>query len=373
MSSRFTNRAVDYRFRILYALGMVFIVAGHLGDGGVPLLYNWFPPYSFHLGLFAFCSGYFYKEVSEEHVFRYCVKKVKHLLIPLYLWNLFYALLIMVMKKWSFTIGTEVTLYKLVIAPLNNGHQFIYNMGGWFVAPLFMIQVFNVSARWLLRKVRLGGKEHILFLTYLLLGMAGIQLTIAGYGLHRGLPFIRTLFLLPFFGAGQYYKKVLERRDNLSNTVYFLVRFSIQLIIAIVYKRIPEYTPSWCNDFYDGPIMPYLVGFTGIAFWLRVARILEPAIGESRMVSLVANNTFSIMINQFLGFMVLKGIFAVFQELGMLSGFDVNLFKTDIWYVYLPGGVAHSLALYLFAGILLPILMQQCIDGMKGIFMKKLK
>lgn len=56
---------IDYRFKILYAIGMVIIVAGHCWNGGISLFYEWFPPYAFHLPLFAFASGYFYKNSHE--------------------------------------------------------------------------------------------------------------------------------------------------------------------------------------------------------------------------------------------------------------------------------------------------------------------
>lgn len=365
------TRAIDYRFKILYALGMVFVVAGHGGNGGISLLYDWFPPYSFHLGLFAFCSGYFYNEESENNIAEYCKKKVKRLLVPLYAWNCFYALLIMIMQRWGFTIGAPITLSKLLLKPISNGHQFVYNMGGWFVVPLFMIQVFTVSIRRLFWKINSQYKEHLLILLYILLGIAGIQLANSGYGTDWGLVLVRMLFFCPFFGAGFYYKKVLEKWDNLSNTAYFLAILIIQLAVIVIYGKAPEYTPSWCNNFTDGPILPFLVGFLAIALWLRIARILEPAIGKSKTVSLIADNTFSIMINQFLGFMLVKLVFAVFQKLGIISGFDMNLFKSNIWYYYIPGGVRHAFFIYLLAGISVPICMQRFVDYIKANLFKK--
>lgn len=57
---------IDYRFKIMYALGMIFIVSGHCGGGGLSLAYEFLAVYGFHLALFMFCSGYFYKTVSEK-------------------------------------------------------------------------------------------------------------------------------------------------------------------------------------------------------------------------------------------------------------------------------------------------------------------
>ena len=85
-----TTDKTDYRFKILYAIGMIMVVAGHYTEGGgINILANWFPYYGFHLGLFLFASGYFYKEKSEQHVGQYILKKATHLLVPLFLWNCF--------------------------------------------------------------------------------------------------------------------------------------------------------------------------------------------------------------------------------------------------------------------------------------------
>ena len=82
---------INPSFRILSAFAIIFVVAGH-ADFGVFDIAGMFPYYSFHVGVFAFISGYFYKEESESNVGNYLFKKVKHLLLPYFGWNLFYGL-----------------------------------------------------------------------------------------------------------------------------------------------------------------------------------------------------------------------------------------------------------------------------------------
>ena len=72
-----TTTNIDYRFKILYAIGIIFVVSGHCGLP-VQILTDWFPYYSFHLALFVFASGYFYKPENENHIFRYIKKKNKN-------------------------------------------------------------------------------------------------------------------------------------------------------------------------------------------------------------------------------------------------------------------------------------------------------
>lgn len=72
------------------------------------------------------------------------------------------------------------------------------------------------------------------------------------------------------------------------------------------------------------------------------------------------------MINQFLGFMVVKAVFAMLQTPKLFADFDINRFKTDIWYVYLPHGINQMLVIYLFAGLFVPIIIQQAINRIKN-------
>ena len=58
------------QFALLTAIAMVLVVMGHVNDQ-LLTLGGLFPYYSFHIALFLFISGYFYKEEQEEHLLRY--------------------------------------------------------------------------------------------------------------------------------------------------------------------------------------------------------------------------------------------------------------------------------------------------------------
>ena len=368
-----TERTVDYRFKLLYALGMILIVSGHCDGGGISLFYDWFPAYGFHVGLFAFCSGYFYKDESESKIPAYILRKAKRLLLPMYLWNCFYALLILALRPAGFTIGFAPSFQTLVTMPLYEGQQFEYTMGVWFVVPLFMVEVFSVLLRRVFPGPRGRGREIALFLCCLGLGALGV--TLARHGFRRGWEqlVVRSLYLLPFYSLGTFYRRVLEPHDRLPHTVYFALVFLIQYLIIIACGRIPTYTPSRCDDFVEGGIVPFLVGYVGIAFWLRVAKILEPALGRDKWLNAIADNSYSIMVNQFLGFMVIKAGFAFLQTFtGRAQNFDMAAFKSNIVYFYTPGGRIFYL-FYLAAGLLIPILMQKAVDAVKTALIKRRK
>ena len=359
------DNRIDYKIKILYFLGIVFIVAGHLSGGGINLMYDWFPLYSFHLALFAFCSGYLYKRQSSLNVKGYIIKKIRKLIIPLYIFNVFYALFVEMLSYLGFTIGAGGNLFeKLTIIPITTGHQFYYNFGGWFVIPLFIILVFNVLMQKLYSK--LNWNNIFLYIVYVLLGILGVYIASIGYNTGWYLVLVRSLYLLQFFAMGLIYNEYLEKYDKLNSLLYFGVLFAITMAIMFIYGKIPSYMPSWCNTFNDGPIMPLVVGVLGISFWLRVSKILEPAIGKSKVVNTIADNTYYIMIHHFLGFMFVKLIFYIlYLVTPKFQNFNLESFKTDIFYAYVPKGIPQFKIIYLCAGIAIPLLIRKLVNKTK--------
>ena len=358
---------IDYRFRILYAVGMVAVVTTHCSSGGLYLLQDWFD--SWYLGIFVFAAGYFYRFEEERHPLHYIGKKVKHLLIPLYLWNFAYALIVTIMGKLDFPMGVGITWRKLFLFPLTNGHQFGYNLAAWFVAPLFMVEAVMAIVRFVLPAAAerrwVVVKETVLFLFFTAAGAAGVKLTQSGLNEGWFLVLDRLLYFLPFFQAGVLYRRVLEYHDRLRNTEYFILVFLIDLVLCVANKGLPTYVYSWCT-FTGSPIMPFLSGFVGIAFWLRAARVMEPVMGKSRIVNLIAGSTFSIMENQFMGFMAVKALFyAAYRFLHIFPTFDTHAFRTQYNYFFLPYNVQQTRLLYVIAGIFLPVLIWQLLLRVK--------
>lgn len=350
------------QMKILYALGMIFIISGHSGNGGISLFYDWFPVYSFHLALFVFISGYFYKEESEQNVHKYIIRKFKKLIIPLYLWNLFYGGVVTILHSNGFKIGVDANLKSLFIDPILTGHQFEINLAGWFVIPLFMIQVYNILARRFIKLFVNSINDYVWVLFNLALGILGTILASSGYNTGWYLVIVRMLVLLPYYSMGFLYNKRLESKDRLVNWMYFGLIFLMVLIILFRIGRIPTYHPSWCNNYIDGPVIPFVVAVLGIAFWLRIGRLVVPVLKDSKIIDVISQNTFSIMINQYFGFFVIKTIFALCNKvLGICRDFDFGRYHESLSYFYLPHNDSHFFIIYLIGGILIPLLMQMIV------------
>ena len=69
-------------FQFLTVIGILSVIMGHVDLDTFPLMNTWFTPYSYHMALFVFISGYFYKECNHSSVRsagQYTWKKVKTL------------------------------------------------------------------------------------------------------------------------------------------------------------------------------------------------------------------------------------------------------------------------------------------------------
>lgn len=366
------SNSIDYRFKILYVIGMIMVVAGHCGNGGLSIGYEFIPPYSVHLQLFAFCAGYFYKTAVEGNPLAYIKKKAYHLLMPLYIWNLIYGLLITMLAYKGFTFGAgEITAHKLFLEPLISGHQFTLNLGGWFVIPLFLNQIAYMLLHRAICPTGTVKREPIVWMICLLLGTVGIWLSIHSYNTGYWLTLVHFLCFMPFYGLGAFYKNVLEKHDTMDSLWYFGIVLFLELAIIARYGHPLTYTLAFCRDFNNGIFMPLFVPMSGIAFWLRAARILSPAIGRSRFVLSIANNTFAIMLHHLLGFLIVKTFLALcfkYLPLGALAvKFDWLAYKSNVFYCPVPVGQ------FLLAYVVFAIIFAIQVQKLEDIVVKRIK
>ena len=348
------------QFALLTAIAMVLVIMGHVNEqlltfGGL------FPYYSFHIALFLFISGYFYKEDQEEKIPSYIVKKAKHLLIPYFIWNLFYGIVVIGLRACGFYIGNEPSLWTLLAEPFLSGHQFSYNAPAWFVPALFLAQAANVVIRRILRFVKIQN-EWIIQGIYLCMGFAVVWLSANGYVYDWYRIPGRIMYMLPCFQMGKLYRAKLEEKDRLPNWLYFGILFAVQLFLVANCNGLAV-SAAWCNGFLNGPVIPYLTAVTGIAFWLRTAKILLPVFEKSRFWNYLGDNTYAVMMHQLPAMMLVSGIFAAANRmLGAFGDFSWDHFLTDVYYVYLPGGQEAFRWIYVIAAICLPLTLQKGID-----------
>ena len=122
-------------FCLLSVLGIIFVVDGHLNHSFFDIE-GLIPYYAFHMPLFVFISGYFFRMKEGESLWRFAKRKFLRLMIPYYLWNLIYGLLAAFLRRNGFLFGEPITLDTLLLEPFCLGYQFILNHAAWFESVL---------------------------------------------------------------------------------------------------------------------------------------------------------------------------------------------------------------------------------------------
>ena len=376
-------------FCILSSLAIIMVVAGHAGYS-ILTVGELFPYYSFHMPLFMFISGYFYRESEEEHPFLYIKKKVRRLLVPYLIWNMFYGIIAWAMRAVGFSMGERISIQTLFIAPFLHGYQYIYNYAAWFVPVLFVTEVINMAARLALRRVGglaaglTGGRtrqgehetragadrltEWIMLAGSLVVGMVTVQLAIGGHVWGNYKAAGRILFLFPCFQMGRFYRQKLEKHDTLGNLPYFAIVLGTQTLLNICCNGL-AFGSVWCTGFANGPVIPYVTSVSGIAFWLRIARVITPLAGENGALRFLGRNTYAVMMHHVAVFMLIKAVIAgLASSAGLCADFDFAQFHTNIDYIYLVRGAEHFKMVYLSAGVILPLGLQYVLAGIGNRF-----
>lgn len=206
---------------------------------------------------------------------------------------------------------------------------------------------------------RLSDDGNINF-TFKILSAIGIIIIVSGHCYNGGVSLMYDWFpkysynlALFVFISGYFYK---EKHDNLNSVAYFAIVLGVQLLLLTFCKNL-EYTPSKCVKFDNGCVIPYVTAITGIAFWLRVAKLITPIIKNKKLVRMISDNTYSIMIHHIFAFMIVKWAFRGLSVITPLfKDFDILKLKSTIWYIYRPNGLNFYCIIYLAAGIFIPIL-----------------
>jgi len=365
-----SSREENLTFRALYLMAIVFVVDGHTTLSDMFDMGGLFRYYSFHLMLFAFGAGYFFRMRGD--VISDLLARAKRLLLPLYGWNLVYGIGAAFLRRYGgFEIGAPLNAYTLLLSPITDGEHFVWNLGSWFIFPLFLSQVIYS----LLHRAAKAWKDNeiITFLICLALGSAAV--TLCHKGLQDALPLflMRTLILLPGYAGGQLYRRCLEKRDTMKTVPYLLIVVILRALLCVRYENL-AYIISSCSYFVCGPAGVYLGGALAIAFYLRIARLLAPLMQKSRLALYASRHTFDIMMHHFMGFFALNCVFLMLNALGIgAADFSVKSMRTMAEYNYAPYGRSEWNILYLIAGMILPLGVAWVMDQIKLNIKKRTK
>jgi fucose 4-O-acetylase-like acetyltransferase len=353
---------------ILSCIGIILVVFGHTGSP-IKLAGDLFKYYSFHMALFIFISGYFYKLENSNKLFGksgYITKKFKKLVIPYFIWNFIYAIILMILKHYDIvSFGEKINLYNFFVQPWINGHQYRLNLASWFLLSLFLVNVVYVF----LRKLFKHWNDYLALFVMLIFAILSIYISKNNI-INNNLIFItRTMFFMFFYQLGYVYKTKIEGRIKINSLIYFLILIFIQLVILkIDYNT--DYEVVFMKFFSKYSFTPIIASITGILFWLRISEILVPSLGDSNIVNYIGNHTFDIMMHHLFWVFFANLIIWKLSGILKLSGFDINGFRTTIYYFY-TCGINQSRILYAIFAISRPLIMRYIYEKFILVKLKK--
>ena len=326
------SQKIDYTFKMLYVIAIFMIVDGHIGNFDYLSLNGLLRYQNYHIALFMFTSGYFLNLARTNKEF--FTVKLSRLILPLYLWNLFYGIIAWGLNRYfDFELGDNLDAYTLLIAPLTDGHQFIYNMASWFLVPLFFVQTISFLILKPFTDKKGNCPKKILWLFFLFalcLGCAALHFAPENRGMRNfALMIWRTFYFMPAFAFGFIYHHELKKYDKLNTPLYLFILLGLTSILCSAF---PDYNhvPSWLDSINEPALAIYAISFLAILFWLRISEVLTPLIIQSKTLQYIADHTFGIMMHHIAGLMLIKSVFSYFK------GFNHVAFKSNIWYYYYP-------------------------------------
>ena len=98
---------------------------------------------------------------------------------------------------------------------------------------------------------------------------------------------------------------------KIKNEYFFLSIFALKLSFNLYYSKMPVFQYSSSEYYNYSPFTVITNSILGILFWIKISELVEPLIGRNFYINIIADNTFSIMMNLFLIIFIIKNLFAI--------------------------------------------------------------
>ncbi|MBQ9030193.1 MAG: acyltransferase family protein [Parasporobacterium sp.] len=373
----------SYQLYILSAIAISFVILGHIRFGYTDLteigtFSGWFPYYSFHLPIFLFISGYFYRDLPETPGFfisfgKFFLKKLKNMILPYYIINGIFLLAGSVLVHWGITFCQTFTLERWLLHPWTRPYLITFSVPTWYLISLFIAEIYFVLLRSLICRIlqKELAREIVLLVLTLLIGIAVSYINNHGSVSNTGLVYLRSAAMLFFLQVGLFYRRFLEQIDTLPSTVYFLILFAVQFLLILLSGN-DLLSPGLYAliDFGDTGYTYFLGGLTGTFLWLRISRLIAAIPGKSRLLVFIGKNTKYIMSFHVFGAFLLNGIFSLLYKTRFgsifLSTFSIKRYHSYLYYACVDN--PRMILIYFLAGLGFSLLLALVISLVRRAF-----
>jgi len=345
---------------LLKMIGIVHVVVGHIYSQVFSVLRQ---PYTFHMPLFYFISGYFYDEDHEKEKAKYVWSKFKKNVGLFYFYLVFMIIFCsLVSWKYNISLGT-ISFYDIFIKPFTIG---IDNPGfligsTWFILSLFLVQTVFVLIYPLIKRIIKNDYFKLLF--FLILGIVSIYLSNKGWNKNEYLLMVlRTLTGMTFYYLGYFYKRNVENKIDIYNGKVIIGLF---LILILVLKNTNINFNFGFNSmtFHNQLLTPIITSIIGIYISIFIAKGLSKIIkNENDILHKIGRNSLYIMIFHTSVFFIISLLFFKINHISEYYYSNLTVFpfasegfinKNNFW------------PLYVSLGLLLPTLYGEVVGRLK--------
>lgn len=342
---------------IVKAIGIILMVIGH--SGCPKYLHDYL--YMYHMPLFFFCSGYFFKKPKDYYMVKTFVnKKIKGLYLPYIKWTLLFLILHNIL--FQINIYNDLYGFKGSVSHLYNLNDYLDKLfhlifmsgseqllgGFWFLKVLFIASICLSIYYYINIKVKI----YDFTLVFIILIITYISKL---YNI--SVPLIGSISLISMscviFILGYYYKQYEQKK-------YYNIYTFIILTIFVLIGSHTNYANMLNYDSSD--ILPYIVfSIVGVISIFCISSVLEHT-RLKHILTYIGDNTMIILALHFISFKIasLIKIYAYGLDIKKLAYFPV-----------IPDYNEYFWILYTIIGVSIPLIVLSGYKKIKSNLIKK--
>lgn len=334
------------------AIGIILMVVGHAISQNFAYRFI----YMFHMPLFFFCSGYFYKVPSSvEGVGRFIIKRFKGLYWPFVKWGIIFLLFHNIFCAWNLYDTSYIYYYnsseffhrfKSLLLTMTGQEQLLDPF--WFLKQLLLSSLLICGITYVFRRVKFKYVDLLLWVLFFIMAVVSKHF-------EWGLPVIWNLSIMflsaTFVYMGYIYRKI--EKNYYYSLFGLMISFSITLIV--VWIRDDYLDMLWYNESNVFIYVP--TAFVGIFMTLAVSKIIDrwPIKG---LFYYIGKNTLIILVLHLLVFKLvnLLKIYVYGLPIEKLADFKIIQEHNNVFWIY-----------YALFGIFVPLIINEVAKYIKNL------
>lgn len=332
---------------ILKGLAIIAVVMGHCGAIGSQIIYL------FHIPLFFFISGYFYKEIYSNSSFDLFGKRIKTLYLPFIKYEIIFLLIHNIFYRIGFyNLNANVAVKAYTISDIIKNIIHILMFDGtelllspfWFISALFIVTMIFCLISCIVNKFKY--KKYIQGLIILILFLLGNYLTKTSINI-KGSQFGQEIFNVSFVALSFFYTGFLYKKIELKIPMNIIIAITAYIVLYVSSKN--NLVIDMRVNYYPNIFMLLVNSILGIYLMIYISKQLEKMKFEFKLLKYIGRNTLIIMALHLICFKLVGLLQIIFYKLPMynLGNFGVTTY------------IKHWWILYTLAGTFIPILIQK--------------